>query len=162
RRRRAWPRRKSARRSHSNDAERRHEDHRARRLSDDDVQVVDDLQPWFDAQAINAAVVPLGVRAEDFARAFPEIARFTNFHGALITMPHKVSVIALLGEVSTAVKVAGSCNAVMRTEDGRLVGDMFDGEGFVRGVAHNGGTVAGKRLLVVGCGGVGSAIAASA
>jgi shikimate dehydrogenase len=118
--------------------------------------------PWFNAHAINAAVVPLGVRAEDFARAFPEIARFTNFHGALITMPHKVSVIALLGEVSTAVKVAGSCNAVMRTEDGRLVGDMFDGEGFVRGVAHNGGTVAGKRLLVVGCGGVGSAIAASA
>ena len=118
--------------------------------------------PWFEKRGINAAVVPLGVRSEDFGRAFPEICRFTNFHGALITMPHKVSVIAILDEVSTAVKVAGSCNAVRRTEDGRLIGDMFDGEGFVRGVAHNGGSLAGKRLLVIGSGGVGSAIAASA
>ncbi len=118
--------------------------------------------PWFERRGVNAAVVPLGVRREDFARAFPEICRFTNFHGALITMPHKVSVIALLDEVSTAVKVAGSCNAVRRTDDGRLIGDMFDGEGFVRGVARNGGSLGGRRLLVVGCGGVGSAIAASA
>ncbi len=118
--------------------------------------------PWFEKRGINAAVVPLGVRSEDFGRAFPEICRFTNFHGALITMPHKVSVIALLDEVSTAVKVAGSCNAVRRTEDGRLIGDMFDGEGFVRGVAHNDGSLAGKRMLVIGSGGVGSAIAASA
>jgi shikimate dehydrogenase len=117
--------------------------------------------PWFEKHAINAAVVPMGVRGEDFVRAFPEITRFTNFHGALITMPHKVSVIALLDEVSTAVKVAGSCNAVRRTEDGRLIGDMFDGEGFVRGVDHNGAMLAGKRLLIVGSGGVGSAIAAS-
>ncbi len=117
--------------------------------------------PWFESRAINAAVVPLGVQARDFARAFPEICRFTNFHGALITMPHKVAVLDLVDEVSTAVRVAGSCNAVRRNADGKLVGDMFDGEGFVRGVAHNGETLEGRRLMVVGCGGVGSAIAAS-
>ena len=99
--------------------------------------------PWFEKRAINAAVVPLGVRAEDFATAFPEICRFTNFHGALITMPHKVAVIGLLDEVSTAVKVAGSCNAVRRNAEGRLIGDMFDGEGFVRGLARNGGSLGG-------------------
>ena len=118
--------------------------------------------PWFQERGINAAVVPLGVKSEDFGRAFPEICRFTNFHGALITMPHKISVIDLVDEVSTAVKVAGSCNAVRRNGGGRLIGDMFDGEGFVRGVARNGGSLRGKRLLVVGAGGVGSAIAASA
>jgi shikimate dehydrogenase len=117
--------------------------------------------PWFGKHGVNASVVPLGVRSEDFARAFPEICRFTNFRGALITMPHKVAVIALLDEVSTAVKVAGSCNAVRRGAEGRLIGDMFDGEGFVRGMAHNGRSLGGKRLLVVGSGGVGSAIAAS-
>jgi len=117
--------------------------------------------PWFEKHGVNAAVVPLGVRAENFGTAFPEIHRFTNFHGALITMPHKVSVIAFLDEVSTAVKVAGSCNAVRRTGDGRLFGDMFDGEGFVRGVARHGRSLAGKKVLVVGAGGVGSAIAAS-
>jgi shikimate dehydrogenase len=118
--------------------------------------------PWFERRGVNAAVVPLGVKREQFGQAFPEICRFTNFHGALITMPHKVAVIGLLDEVSTAVKVAGACNAVRHAEDGRLIGDMFDGEGFVRGVAHNGASLGGKRLLVVGSGGVGSAIAASA
>ncbi|HSD53001.1 MAG TPA: ThiF family adenylyltransferase, partial [Burkholderiales bacterium] len=48
-----------------------------------------------------------------------------------------------------------------RTVDGRLQGDMFDGEGFVRGVARKGRRIAGARVLVVGAGGVGSAIAAS-
>ncbi len=117
--------------------------------------------PWFDKHSINAAVVPLGVRSENFAAAFPEICRFTNFHGALITMPHKVSVIGLIDQVSTAVKVAGSCNAVRRNDNGRLVGDMFDGEGFVRGMTRKGGSLMGRRVLVVGSGGVGSAIAAS-
>jgi shikimate dehydrogenase len=117
--------------------------------------------PWFEKQGINAAVVPLGVRAENFGVAFPEICRFTNFHGALITMPHKVSVIAFLDEASTAVKVAGSCNAVRRDAEGRLIGDMFDGAGFVRGVSHHGRLLVGRRVLIVGSGGVGSAIAAS-
>jgi shikimate dehydrogenase len=50
---------------------------------------------------------------------------------------------------------------VRRAADGRLQGDMFDGEGFVRGVARKGCRIAGARVLVVGSGGVGSAIAAS-
>jgi shikimate dehydrogenase len=50
---------------------------------------------------------------------------------------------------------------VRRSGDGKLVGGMFDGEGFVRGVARTGRNVAGKQVLIVGAGGVGSAIAAS-
>jgi shikimate dehydrogenase len=117
--------------------------------------------PWFRRRGINAAVVPLGVRSENFSEAFPQICRFSNFHGALITMPHKVAVVDWLDEASSAVRVAGACNAVRRSGNGKLVGDMFDGEGFVRGVARTGRNVAGKRVFIVGCGGVGSAIAAS-
>jgi len=117
--------------------------------------------PWFDSKGINAAVVPMGVRPENFASAFPEICRFSNFAGALVTMPHKISVVDLLDEVSTEVKIAGSCNAVRREADGRLIGDMFDGAGFVRGLVQHGVTANGKRTLIVGSGGVGSAIAAS-
>ena len=60
--------------------------------------------PWFERRGVNAVVMPLGVRSQDFASAFPQISRFTNFHGALITMPHKVAVMAMLDEVSKAVK----------------------------------------------------------
>jgi shikimate dehydrogenase len=117
--------------------------------------------PWFARHRINAVVVPLGVTSENFREAFPQICRFTNFHGALITMPHKVAVVDWLDEASPAVRVAGACNAVRRSVDGKLVGDMFDGEGFVRGVARTGRNVAGTRVLIVGAGGVGSAIAAA-
>jgi shikimate dehydrogenase len=70
-------------------------------------------------------------------------------------------VVDLLDEVSPAVRVAGACNAVRRGKDGRLQGDMFDGEGFVRGLANKGLVLRGARALVVGSGGVGCAIAAS-
>jgi shikimate dehydrogenase len=117
--------------------------------------------PYFRDIGVDARVVPMGVKPEDFAAAFPVIFRMTNVTGALITMPHKVAVVEMLDEVSTAVKIAGSCNAVARRKDGKLVGDMFDGEGFVRGLARNGQKLKGASALVVGAGGVGSAIAAS-
>ena len=76
-------------------------------------------------------------------------------------MPHKVTAIGLLDEVLPTAAIAGACNAVRRTADGRLQGDMFDGEGFVRGVLRKGMKLLGARALVVGSGGVGCAIAAS-
>jgi shikimate dehydrogenase len=117
--------------------------------------------PWFDKRGINACVVPMGVKAENFRAAFQQICRFTNFRGALITMPHKTAVVDLMDEISTTVKIAGSCNAVRVDRDGRLIGDMFDGEGFVRGAVNNGASLTNARALIVGAGGVGSAIAAS-
>jgi shikimate dehydrogenase len=117
--------------------------------------------PYFEAEGINAVVVPFACRAEHFADGLRTLFQMDNVRGALITMPHKVSVVGLLDEVTPTVRVAGACNAVKRMPDGRLVGDMFDGEGFVRGVLQKGRSVMGARALVVGCGGVGSAIAAS-
>ncbi|MEP6702700.1 MAG: ThiF family adenylyltransferase [Betaproteobacteria bacterium] len=117
--------------------------------------------PYFEMEGIDAIVVPMGVKAEDFEASFRQIFRFSNIHGALITMPHKVSVVAMLDAVTASVRVAGSCNAVLLRPDGTLFGDMFDGEGFVRGVIRKGQTLKNAKVLVVGTGGVGSAIAAS-
>jgi len=117
--------------------------------------------PWFESRGIDAAVVPMGVRADDYAVTMPAVFRFTNIRGALVTMPHKVTTVALLDDMSTTVKVAQSCNAVLKRADGTLYGEMFDGAGFVRGLALKGVRLAGASALVVGAGGVGSAIAAS-
>ena len=117
--------------------------------------------PYFDSANIDAVVVPMGCKAEDYPVFLKSVFTLANIRGALITMPHKVTTVGLLDEVSAAVKVAGACNAVKRLPDGRLVGDMFDGEGFVRGVLRKGLKLQGARVLVVGSGGVGCAIAAS-
>ena len=117
--------------------------------------------PYFEDSGIDAVVVPMGCEAENYPDFLRLIFKLRNIAGALITMPHKVTTVGLLDEASPVVKVAGACNAVRLGPDGALVGDMFDGEGFVRGVERKGRALAGAGALVVGSGGVGSAIAAS-
>jgi shikimate dehydrogenase len=117
--------------------------------------------PYFAKHGIDVVVVPMGCRSEDYPAFLRLVFRLSNVRGALITMPHKLATVALLDEVTPMAKVAGACNAVRLDAGGRLVGEMFDGEGFVRGVLRQGRRLRGARALVVGSGGVGSAIAAS-
>lgn len=117
--------------------------------------------PYFERDGIDAVVVPMGCKAEDYPDFLKLVFRLSNALGALVTMPHKVTTAGLVDILSPTAAIAGACNAVRRDGEGRLVGDMFDGEGFVRGVLRKGRQVAGRAALVVGAGGVGSAIAAS-
>jgi shikimate dehydrogenase len=117
--------------------------------------------PWFDSKGIDAVVVPMGVKPEDYPTTLKAIFKFTNLRGALVTMPHKVTTVALMDEVTPTVRVAGACNAILLRPDGSLLGDLFDGAGFVRGVQRKGRKLEGARVLVSGNGGVGCAIAAS-
>jgi len=117
--------------------------------------------PWFVQQGIDAVVVPMGVKPEDFSDVLKSVFKFTNIPGALVTMPHKITAVGLLDEVSTAVKIAGACNAILKRPDGTLLGDIFDGTGFTQGLRRKGFEFEGATCLIVGSGGVGSAIAAS-
>lgn len=117
--------------------------------------------PYFEQAGIDAVVVPMGVTADAYPQFLKLLFRLSNIGGALVTMPHKVTTVALLDEATPAVRVAGSCNAVRRAPAGRRQGDIFDGEGFVRAVVRKGRRLAGARVLVVGSGGAGAAIAAS-
>jgi shikimate dehydrogenase len=117
--------------------------------------------PYFEKHGIDAVVVPMGCKPEQYPAFLRLVFKLSNIHGALVTMPHKVTTTALMDELSVSAKVAGACNAVRLGPGGELVGDMFDGEGFVRGVLRKGRVLRGARVLVAGNGGVGSAIAAS-
>lgn len=117
--------------------------------------------PYFERAGIDAVLVPMGCQVEHFPRVLAAVFTLTNIRGALITMPHKLAAAALVDEASAAVRLAGSCNAVRRTADGRLYGDLFDGDGFTRALTRKHCRIAGARALVIGAGGVGSAIAAS-
>ncbi|WP_454656973.1 shikimate dehydrogenase family protein [Bosea beijingensis] len=117
--------------------------------------------PYFQREGIDAVVVPMGCRSADYPDFLKLFFRLSNAHGALVTMPHKVTTTGLVDRLSPTAAIAGACNAVKLEADGRLSGDMFDGEGFVRGVLRKGHKLDGARALVVGAGGVGSAIAAS-
>ena len=117
--------------------------------------------PWFEARGIDAVVVPMGVKPEDYPAVLKSVFMLSNVPAALVTMPHKVTTVGLLDAVTTAVKIAGACNAIVKRPDGSLLGDIFDGTGFTRGLRRKGFVFAGAKCLVAGSGGVGSAIAAA-
>jgi shikimate dehydrogenase len=117
--------------------------------------------PWFEKNGIDAMVVPMGVKAEDYPVSLRQIFKFSNVLGALVTMPHKVTTMTLADEATITAKIAGAANALIKRADGTLLADQFDGAGFARGVARKGFKTKGSRILIVGTGGVGCPIAAS-
>jgi len=117
--------------------------------------------PFFERAGIDAVLVPMGCHVEHFPRVLTAVFTLTNIRGALITMPHKMAAAALVHDASAAVRIAGSCNAVRRMDDGRLYGELFDGEGFIRALQRRHCRIEGANALIIGAGGVGSAIAAS-
>ena len=117
--------------------------------------------PWFEKKGIDAVVIPMGIKPEDYPTVMKSAFRLTIIRGALVTMPHKVTTMGLVDDVTPTARIAGACNAILLRPDGKLVGDQFDGAGFVRGIERKGRKLAGARALVSGNGGVGCAIAAS-
>ncbi|MGV7240807.1 shikimate dehydrogenase family protein [Caballeronia sp. M23-90] len=117
--------------------------------------------PWFEQKGIDAVVVPMGVKPDDYAAFVKSLFRLSNIRGALVTMPHKVTTTNLVDELTPTARIAGACNAILLRSDGSLLGDQFDGAGFTRGVERKGRPLKGARAFVLGSGGVGSAIAAS-
>jgi shikimate dehydrogenase len=115
--------------------------------------------PYFEHHDIDVVVVPMGVNRDDYPGTLRTVFRITNMLGAIVTMPYKRTTVDLLDDCSPRVRIAGSCNAIVRRPDGALFGDLFDGAGFVAALSRNGCHAAGARCLVVGAGGAGSAIA---
>lgn len=117
--------------------------------------------PWFLARGIDASLVPMSVSRDRLGVSVEALRHMANVHGLIVTMPHKVAIVSMLDSASDAVRAAGSCNAVVKRPDGSLHGDLFDGTGFVQGISRKGFTLQGARCLVIGAGGVGSAIVAA-
>ena len=82
-------------------------------------------------------------------------------NNALAAIAEEITInLARTAHSTIVYEVQDFCTGLLDAQ-GRLVGDMFDGAGFVRGVQRKGFNLTGKRVMVVGTGGVGSAIAAS-
>lgn len=111
------------------------------------------------ARGADAVLVPVHVAAADLARVVDGLRATPSFAGGVVTMPHKETILPLLDDVTPAARQVGACNTIRRTADGRLVGTMFDGEGFVAGLAAAGHAVRGRRVFLAGAGGAAAAIA---
>jgi shikimate dehydrogenase len=115
----------------------------------------------FATLGINAVLVPVHLPAasvQDFVRA-AFAAR--NIKGLFLTIPHKSLVMDMLDACSELARLAGAVNAVRCDAQGRLVGDLFDGEGLVDSLHGFNIAYTARRVLILGAGGGAAAIAAS-
>lgn len=117
--------------------------------------------PLFRDHGIDAVLVPLKLPAAALPGFLQHGMAAENIVGFWATMPHKPALAQLLQPRDPVAQVAGAVNAVRRAPDGSLEAALFDGIGFVKGLDHFGIPVAGRRVLVVGAGGGGHAVAAA-
>jgi shikimate dehydrogenase len=115
----------------------------------------------FRRRGLPCVLVPMHVRPRDLEAAFRGLWTIGNLDGLVLTVPHKIDALRLVDEVGPAAERMGAVNAVRRLPDGRLTGENFDGAGFIGGMRARGHALAGRRVLIVGCGGAGSAIASA-
>jgi shikimate dehydrogenase len=115
----------------------------------------------FATHGIDAVLVPVKVPAAQLAGFVRNAFAAENFGGFWVTIPHKAAMQALMQECDQVADIAGAVNAVRRSESGALEGALFDGMGFIKGLDHFGIAVQGRKVLVLGAGGGGQAVAAA-
>ena len=113
----------------------------------------------FAADGIDAVLIPVHVPAADFDAIAPALLAIGNLDGVLVTIPFKARIVPYATRLGPAAQCIGAANALRREADGAWTGDMFDGVGFVRGVQRKGERLHGRRVVLFGAGGAGSAIA---
>jgi shikimate dehydrogenase len=115
----------------------------------------------FARHGVDAVLVPLKLSAAALPGFLEHGMQAQNIGGLWATIPHKAALYEHIQPSDAVARVAGAVNAVRRGADGRLDGALFDGIGFVKGLDHFGIAIKGQRVLVVGAGGGGHAVAAA-
>ncbi len=110
--------------------------------------------PGFQGIRYNAIYLPFLV---DDIRAFFVLAEELKMRGFSVTIPHKVSVLSYLGNISREVKQIGSCNTVVRLPQ-LWKGINTDYYGFLNPIMKDLEDGKIKNALVVGAGGASKAI----
>jgi shikimate dehydrogenase len=113
----------------------------------------------FRAAGRNAILVPLHVLPDRFEETVRGLKALANLDGIVITVPYKARVVPFVDRLRSMGEKVGAINVMRRDGDGRWTGDMFDGRGLVKAVRAEGHAVEGQRVMLIGAGGVGSAIA---
>jgi len=106
----------------------------------------------------DAIVIPAHVAPADLGAFFAGITPMQNVDGIIITVPHKFSATQFCRTLTGESSFLSATNMLKRNADGTWHGGMSDGVGMVAALADAGCEPNGKRALLIGAGGAGSAI----
>lgn len=110
-------------------------------------------------QRRNAVLVPWQVQPGHLEAVWAALRRSESLAGVIVTIPHKTAVAGLCDTLEGVALPLGVANVARRMPDGRFIGRMYDGEGYLAGLKSQGHQVAGRRVLLLGAGGAANGIA---
>lgn len=113
----------------------------------------------FRDRGMDAVMVPMDIAPAALASFVDVLRGAANMRGTVVTLPHKAAMAAHVDELTARAAELGAVNVVRREADGRLIGDMLDGEGMVLALGATHFRIAGQTCWVIGAGAAGSAIA---
>ena len=115
----------------------------------------------FERAGIDAVCVPAQVRPAHLEHFVRESLAVGNVRGLFVSIPHKTPLLRMLDRCTPTAVAAGAVNAVRVADDGALEGALFDGVGFVAALDAHGVSVVDGKVLLLGAGGAGLAIASA-
>lgn len=113
---------------------------------------------WFARNDVDAVCLPIHIGRDDLPRGWAGLRSILNLDGFIVTAPHKGESKLLCDAVEGDGVHTGVVNTIRREQDGRFVGTLLDGRGFVRGLQNEGHQVEGRRFFLAGAGGAGTAL----
>jgi shikimate dehydrogenase len=119
------------------------------------------FNPRLVKRGVDAVLVPFHVAAGQFVEVIRPLMKMQNLAGLVITVPFKEQAVSLADRLGVIGEKVGAINALRREGGGEWVGDMFDGIGLIRALRVYRASVRDSRVLLVGAGGAGRAIAMS-
>ena len=102
----------------------------------------------FAALGLNYRYLTMKVTPEDFDAAMKSL-KALNMKGINLTMPHKITVLPYLDEISQAARIIGAVNTIV-IRNGKLIGDNTDGKGFVQALEREHTKPEGKSITILG------------
>lgn len=110
----------------------------------------------FQKLGLDYAYLAFDIQIEQ-VKDFIDSMRLLKMKGGNVTMPCKTEAAKYMDELSPAAKIIGAINTIVN-DNGKLIGHITDGEGFVNNLRDHGVEVKGKKITVAGGGGAATAI----
>ena len=115
----------------------------------------------FKEKNIDAVMVPIHVEKDSLENVITCLKKIKNFKGMTVTIPHKTNVANLCDHLEQDAEFTQSVNWIKFDKDRKLIGNNFDGLGFVAGFLSQNFLIKNKKVCVFGAGGAAVSIACS-
>ena len=115
----------------------------------------------FKKKNIDAVLVPIHTNKDNLENVINSLKLIKNFEGMTVTIPHKTSVANLCDYLEPDAEFTQSVNWIKFDKERKLIGNNFDGEGFVNGFKSQNFLLKNKKVCLFGAGGAAVSIACS-